>query len=169
MPRQRRKRRFGLVIGCLGLLGVFGWVALAQSSMDGERDVVAERKELMKNTGANFKDMRLKAKEGRYDRMAVNAHTIAINARHIPMLFPEGSLGTPEQKSRAKPEIWQNWDTFTAAAKKTQDAALAIMKLARDAEKMGVSADEVDKALKALGGACKSCHKDFRKPKKKKK
>jgi cytochrome c556 len=170
MPKWAWKRGTRLAAAVCCLLGVLGWSMLVQGSMDDERDVVAERQELMKNTGGNFKDMRLKAKAGQFDRMAINAQNIAINARHIPMLFPEGSMGTPEQKSRAKPEIWQKWSEFTTSAKDVHDAAMKIVDLTKNADKKEtmVSQADVDQALKDLGEACKSCHKEFRKPKKKK-
>jgi cytochrome c556 len=170
MPKRVWKRRARLAAVVCCLLGVLGWSVVVQGGMDDERDVVAERQELMKNSGGNFKDMRLKAKAGQFDRMTINAQTIAINARHIPMLFPEGSLGRPEQKSRAKPEIWQKWSEFTTDAKDVHDAAMKIVDLTKDADKkeVKVSQEDVDQALKNLGEACKSCHKEFRKPKKKK-
>lgn len=169
MPKRAWKRRAQLTVVVCCLLGMLGGAMIVQGSMDDERDVVAERQELMKNTGGNFKDMRQKAKDGQFDRMAINAHTIAINARHIPMLFPEGSMGRPEQESRAKPEIWQEWDEFTTSAKQTHDAAMKIVMLTKDAgeKAVTVSAADVNQALKELGEACKGCHEEFRKPKKK--
>lgn len=168
MQTRNVKRGLAVTTICLSLAGVLGWTALSQSDMGSERDVIAERQELMKNTGGNFKDLKLKAKEGQFARISVNAQTISINARHIPMLFPKGSMGTPEKKSRAKVEIWQNWDEFTAAAKKLQDSAMALTKLTQDADKMAVTQAQVDEAMKGLGESCKGCHKEFRVPKKKK-
>jgi cytochrome c556 len=134
--------------------------------MVGERDVITERQELMKNTGENFKDLSLKLKSGQLGRMAVNAHTIAMNARHIPLLFPAGSVGTPEKKSRAKIDIWQDWEGFTAAARKVQDVAMDLRRLTKDADKTGVTQERVAESRKALLNACKGCHKKFRIPKK---
>jgi cytochrome c556 len=47
---------------------------------------------------------------------------------------------------------------------------MKIVDLTKDADKkeVKVSQEDVDQALKNLGEACKSCHKEFRKPKKKK-
>jgi cytochrome c556 len=154
--------------GCISLFAVLGWVAIANSDAMGKGDVIAERKELMKNTSGNFKDAREKAKAGAYARIAINAQTIAINARHIPGLFPAGSTGSPEDKSRAKAEIWQDWDGFKAASQQLQDAASDLYKLTKEADKMAVTEAQVTEALKAIGGACKNCHDKFRVPKKKK-
>jgi cytochrome c556 len=140
---------------------------LAQGGMMEKRDPVTDRQELMKNTGANFKDLQNKAKAGQFAAIAVNAQNIAINSRHVPMLFPKDSMGTPEQKSRAKPEIWQDWDTFVDASEKVQQAATDLMNLTKDAEKTGVTAEQVEQSWKALGNACKNCHDKFRVPEKK--
>ena len=37
---------------------------------------------------------------------------MAINAQHIPSLFPKGSL---TDKSKAKPDIWEKFPEFEAA------------------------------------------------------
>ncbi len=161
------KRTLIISVVGLGFLTFLSCAALAQRGMLDKKDVIAERRELMKNNGANFKDLRLKAKAGQFARMAVNAQNIAINARHIPLLFPEGSLGTAAQKSRAKPEIWQDWDGFVSAAKKARDAAMALWELTKDAGKKPVSAAQVNAAVKNLVESCKACHKKYRKPKKK--
>lgn len=168
--RGRKNWQYTLrvVTGCLSLFAVLGWIALASSDTMAKGDVIADRKELFKNNSANFKDAREKAKAGTFARIAVNAQTIAINARHIPALFPAGSMGSPEDKSRAKPEIWQDWDGFTEASQQLQDAANNLYKLTKDADKMAVTEAQVTEALKALGGACKNCHDKFRVPKKKK-
>lgn len=165
MQRQSKPSAVIVSILSLGLLGLLGWVTGAQSDMADKRRLIAERQELMKNTAANFKDMSQKARDGQIARMMVNAHTIAINARHIPLLFPQGSMGTEEIESRAKADIWQDWPGFTTAAKNAQDAAKALLELTQNAETMAVSQDRIGAALKTLGEACKNCHKQFRQPK----
>lgn len=157
-----------VVTGCISLFAVLGWIALASSDTMAKGDVIADRKELFKNNSGNFKDAREKAKAGAFARIAVNAQTIAINARHIPALFPAGSMGKPEDKSRAKAEIWEDWDGFKAAAQQLQDTANSLYDLTKGADKMAVTEAQVTEALKAVGGACKNCHDKFRMPKKKK-
>lgn len=156
-----------VMMGGISLSVVLGWAAFANSGPMAKDGVIAERKELMKNTAGNFKDARQKAKSGAFARMAVNAQTVAINARHIPALFPVGSQGTAETKSRAKAGIWQDWDGYLAANQQLQEAANKLYTLTKDADKMGVSGAEIDAAIKAVGGSCKNCHKKFRVPKKK--
>jgi cytochrome c556 len=162
----------GLTV-CLCLAALLGCTREQKGSMMAQGDtmqmkkVIDGRKELMRNNSGHFKDLRQKAKDGQMAPIAVNAQTIAINARHIPALFPAGSLGTPEIESRAKADIWHDWNGFTAAAKQLEDAAADLAKLTRDADKMAVSSAQVDAAIKAIGGACKNCHDKFRAAKKK--
>src|SRR5262249_37765357 len=91
------------------------------------------------------------------EAVAVNAETMALIATHIIALFPEGSL---TDKSKAKPEIWQKWPEFEAAAKN-----------------LGVQADKLREAPRTKGPAateagaedfgrqaCGTCHQPFRVP-----
>ena len=154
-----------LTMGCL--LVVFGWASLAQSDMMGKRNIIQERRQLMQNSAGSFKDARLKAKDGQFDRIAVNAQTIAINARHIPFLYPEGSMGTAAIETRAKLEIWEDWEGFTAASEQLREAAQKLRNLTQNVEEKPVTEAQVTEALKAIGGACKNCHDKFRVPKEK--
>lgn len=162
----------GLMV-CFCLAALLGCMREQKSSITAQGDtmqrqkVIDDRKALMRNTSGHFKDLRQKAKDGQIAQVTVNAQTIAINARHIPALFPTGSLGTPEIESRAKADIWQDWNDFTADARRLEDAATDLMQLTQDADKMAVSSVQVDVAIKAVGGACKNCHDKFRAAKKK--
>jgi cytochrome c556 len=166
--RKNRWHTLLVMVGGISLSIVMGWAVFASSGPMTKSNVIADRKELMKNTAGNFKDAREKAKSGQFARIAVNAQTIAINSRHIPFLFPAGSKGTAEDKSRAKAEIWQDWDGFVAAQHKMQEAATHLYTLTEKADKMAVSEAQVNGALKALGKSCKNCHDKYRVPKKKK-
>ena len=123
----------------------------------GSGDVVADRQRLMKSIGANWADIQAKAKAGNIESIAVNAENISLYAPHIPMYFPEGS-GT--EKSKAKPEIWQKWPEFQAAAKnlETQSGKL------RDAAK-AKNEQATQDIVKDFGrNACGTCHTPFRVP-----
>ncbi|MDH3604743.1 MAG: cytochrome c [Candidatus Tectomicrobia bacterium] len=63
-------------------------------------------------------------------------------------------------KTDAKPDIWQDWEKFTAAAKKMGEEAGQLAKVAQSGDMAAVGAQ-----VKALGKACGECHKPFRKPK----
>src|SRR5262245_60861584 len=123
----------------------------------GTGDVVADRQRLMKLNGASWADAQAKAKAGQWEAIAVNAETMALNAEHIPMLFPAGSL---TDKSKAKPEVWQKWPEFEAASKRMVKEAEGLRDAARSKDQARVEA-----AMKDYGrNACGSCHTPFRVP-----
>ena len=120
-------------------------------------ETVAQRQRLMKLHGALWKDIQDKHKAGLLEAMAVDAEALAYNARYIPSLFPEGSM---TEKSKAKPEVWQKWPEFQAAA----------LTLEKESEKLRDAANKKDKVaidnqMKDFGrNACGSCHTPFRVP-----
>jgi cytochrome c556 len=66
--------------------------------------------------------------------------------------------GSEKGETKAKPEIWSNKAKFDEAGQKAGAAAKALV----EAAKSGDKAKATD-AFKAMGGACKNCHDDFRK------
>jgi cytochrome c556 len=149
--------RNALLIGTLSALVVVG-VAGAQSAMKvGSGDVIADRQRLMKLNGASWKDAQDKAKAGSIEAIAVNAETMAINALHIPTLFPQGSR---TEKSNAKPEIWEKWAEFESAAKNLETLAGKLRETARSKDQQATEA-----IMKDFGKqACGTCHTPFRVP-----
>ena len=133
-------------------------LAGAQSMMKiGSGDVVADRQRLMKLNGASWKDAQDKFKAGNVEAIVVNAETMAINAEHIPLLFPKGSL---TDTSKGKPDIWEKWDDFEKAAKNLEAWA---EKLRDTAKTKDVAATEA--VVKDFGrNACGTCHTPFRQP-----
>ena len=145
-----------IVIGGLSLGLLAGCAGKSMSKM-GSGDVVADRQRLMKSIGANWADIQAKAKAGNIEGIAVNAENISLYAPHIPMYFPEGS-GT--EKSKAKPEIWQKWPEFQAAAKNLETQSEKL----RDAAK-AKSEQATQDIVKDFGrNACGTCHTPFRVP-----
>lgn len=115
--------------------------------------VIAERQELMKGIGGASKAL----------RSATDAAAVAASADKLAGLFarinadtfPKGSA----DGSRSKPEIWEQWDKFTAAAKNAATLAKSIAAKARAGENTA-------ELVKGFGrSACGSCHRPFRKPK----
>ena len=141
-----------------GLAALFLGVAGGQAQMQvGSGDPVADRQRLMKLNGASAKDLNDKLKAGNIDAMAVNAETIAINAQHIPMLFPKGSL---TDKSKAKADIWEKWSEFESASKNLEAKAAEVRDAARAKDQAKVEA-----LMKDFGRqACGTCHTPFRQP-----
>lgn len=139
------------------VIGVAAGCATQSASKTGSGDVVADRQRLMKSVGANWADIQAKAKAGNIESVAVNAEALALYSQHIPALFPAGS-GT--EKSKAKPEVWQKWPEFEAAAKNLEVQAEKLRDAAR-AKNEQLTQDLV----KDFGRqACGTCHTPFRQP-----
>ena len=145
-----------IVIGGLSLGLLAGCASKSMSKM-GSGDVVADRQRLMKSVGANWADIQAKAKAGNIEGIAVNAENLALYAPHIPMYFPEGS-GT--EKSKAKPEIWQKWPEFQAAAKNLETQSVTLRDTAKSKNEQATQ-----DIVKDFGrNACGTCHTPFRVP-----
>jgi cytochrome c556 len=146
----------------IGLTAVVGGVALlaaACATMQSKTpaEVVAERQKLMKQQGDAWKNVQDSAKAGNWQAVASNADVLASTSRKIPALFPAGSL---TEKSKAKPEVWQKWPEFEAAAKKLEIASVKL----RDTARTG-NAQATNDILKDFGRTtCGSCHTPFRVP-----
>jgi cytochrome c556 len=123
----------------------------------GSGDIVADRQRLMKLNGASWADAQAKGKAGNWEAIAVNAETMALNAQHIPEMFPQGSL---TGESKAKPEIWQKWPEFEAAAKTMVVESEKLRDAARSKDQAAVQT-----AMQNFGrNACGACHTPFRVP-----
>jgi len=129
----------------------------AQPKMTAE-EAIATRQKLMKSQGEAWKNIQDKTKAGDVAGVVPEAQKLVDTSHQIPALFPEGSLGPT--KTAAKPEIWQKWPEFEAAAKnlRTQSEKL------RDTAKTGDAA-ATQAAVQTFGrNACGTCHQPFRVP-----
>jgi cytochrome c556 len=82
------------------------------------------------------------------------AESISGWAQKIPSYFPEDS-GSGDTKARA--EIWVNFDDFTALSKANETAADGLVIAAKSGDPGAMMA-----GLKNLGGSCKACHKSYK-------
>jgi cytochrome c556 len=64
-------------------------------------------------------------------------------------------------KTDAKPELWKEWDKFTAAVQAFEQESSRLAEVAAQSSNMEVIGAQVKK----VGDACSSCHKPYRKPK----
>jgi cytochrome c556 len=152
MKRVLNGRGF-LIVGGLAALVVAGCATVPAMS---PAETVAERQKLMKANGAAWKDVGDKVKAGNID-VAASAQTMADNAKKIAGLFPPGSM---TEKSKAKPEIWQKFPEFEAAAKNFAAQSEKLRDAAQSKDKASVEA-----VVKDFGRlACGSCHTPFRVP-----
>jgi len=155
--KRHRNLRFAIVVGSLVTLAIVGFAAAQSTPNVGSGDVVADRQRLMKLNAANWADAQAKFKAGNIEAISVNAETIALNAMHIPLLFPQGSL---TDKSNAKPEIWQKRAEFESAAKNLQARAEKLRDTAKTKDAAATEA-----VMRDFGRqTCAACHTAFRKP-----
>ncbi len=141
-------------------LGMFAMLSLFVSSqIFSQEDDIKKRKGLMKSNNKSAKAIKGAVKEGDFATIEGNAKKIEANMDNIVALFPEGSTA---KKSRAKAEIWQEWDDFKVKVNDLKNAArqLANAATAKDSEQVQVQ-------YKAVGSSCRSCHKRYRARKKK--
>lgn len=99
--------------------------------------------------------------QGKMDYDAGMAQTAADNLFHVTRhdqsrLWPEGTSSFIVDGTRAKPEIWENLDDFTAKFVAMQDATAALQGVAGD------GLDALRPAVGAVGQACGACHEDYR-------
>ncbi len=150
------KRRF-LWVGLFSLLSLF-----ISAQLFAQADVIKERRNLMKANSKATKAIKKAAKTSDFATIETKAKEIAASMNELVDLFPKGSTSG---KSRAKAVIWEKMDTFNEKRIATKAAADALAKAAADKNE-----NEVKVQVKALGtsgsGACGSCHKPFRKAKK---
>ncbi|MCR9174567.1 MAG: cytochrome c [Alphaproteobacteria bacterium] len=137
---------------------VAGTLMLSVSGLALAADVVKERQDGFKENVTQLKAIKAGGESGDHGAVQAAAESVAAFAAKIPDLFPEGTGGG---ETRAKDEIWSDWQGFVAAAEANEQAAL---KLASAAES-GVASD-IAAAQKALGESCGACHDKYRLPKK---
>jgi len=142
----------------LAAIAVGGVVWAAQAA---PADDVKARQAVMKEMGSNVGAITKMLKgETPYDAAAAqkNADAIAAAAKKVPDAFKPntGDAGPTE----AKATIWSNWSGFAekAAALDTEASKLA------DVAKKGDQAALAEQ-MKAVGGTCGACHRDFREKK----
>jgi cytochrome c556 len=120
-------------------------------------NLIKYRQALMHSIGAHMEATGLIARgQVTYQHRKEHADAVASMLKLAADAFP------PESKdgdTEALPAIWEKPDAFAAAMKKAQDAAVAYQTAAA-----GTDAAAMGAALRELGGSCKGCHDDFRKP-----
>lgn len=144
------------------LSALMGLAVLAPGEAASAEDVkqVAEKRSMaMKSMGGSMRVIKgYVGGRGSKDDVAKAVAVIASTAPNITALFPKGTGMEALPKSEAKPEIWQKWDEFGAAAKTLGDKA-AILAAAIDSGDKG----KIGAAFGDLGKVgCGGCHRVFR-------
>ncbi|CAH2604234.1 putative Cytochrome c' [Rhodovastum atsumiense] len=138
----------------IGLAGLLGGTAVAQTVPLSPAAVVATRQAGFKLLGGSMNEMK-RAVETSSDVKSFkqSAEGIVAWGRVLPGLFPVGT----EANSKAKPAVWSDVAGF-------EKASAALVAAAEGLEKAAASGDSAAfaAALKATGETCGGCHRPFR-------
>jgi cytochrome c556 len=115
---------------------------------------IHDRHELMEGIGKDAKAIGGAAKSGDAAVAAAAGKRIAEAAKKIPALFPKDST---HPNSRAKPQIWENWERFVELSEELEAAATAVVTAADAGGPIGATTGP-------LFQTCKGCHDSFRVP-----
>ncbi|XDZ64784.1 cytochrome c [Alphaproteobacteria bacterium LSUCC0684] len=117
-------------------------------------DVIGERKANFRKNVDALKAINTAIPEGDHAAVAAAASVVANWSRDMTAFFPKGS---DEGDTKARPEIWMEWEKFVSLAKNAEDSALALAQLAKAG-----NAEALPGALNTLGASCKACHNSFK-------
>ena len=132
---------------------IFVWL-VATGFGTANADIIADRKAGFKGNADSMKAIAAAIGSGDYQTVMSRADGIASWASRIPSYFPQGS-DSGDTKARA--EIWFEFDAFKAKAKANETAAQTLVTAAKSGDQGAMMA-----GLKNLGASCKSCHSDFK-------
>jgi cytochrome c556 len=130
-------------------------VALAQ--LGSAADVIKERQQGFKSTGAAFKAVKDSLQRGNADpdKIREAAQQFQQTSDKLAAWFPPGSGPNAGARTAARPEIWSDPAGFGQASDQFADEARKFAALAASG---AVTAD----TLKALGASCGGCHDKYR-------
>ena len=116
---------------------------------------VIARHDLMKSMGGAAKALgKMASGEMAFDAAAAEAakQTLITASADVGAKF---TANVEDAGSAAQPAVWEKWDDFLAKSKTLGEAAAAL-----DV----ASAESIGAGMAGVGGACKACHTEYRKP-----
>lgn len=132
-----------------------GWLTFtAASQLFAQADVIEKRQKAMKGNSEAAKAIKAAVESKDYSTIEMKAKDIMGTAEKIPDLFPKGST---KGKTKAKAEIWDNWDDFQKNAKNLRKATSELADAAKAKDDAAITVK-----VKAVSEACGTCHKAFR-------
>lgn len=126
------------------------FIVMMVTAASAHADVITERKENFRSNVKSLKLIQPAIQDGDRETIINEAEAIARWAKAMPEFFPNGSdMGD----TKARPEIWENWDDFLAKSAANQDAAETLASLAAVGDD-----DALPGAFGALSKTCGDCH-----------
>lgn len=142
------------------LIVILGWTLLLTGvQAQDDEHILGYRQKVMKSMGASMGAIGdvLKHKLPFAGHIGVHAADISRMSTVIAESFEKEIT---EGRTDAKPEVWQDWDKFVAAAEALETEGAKLAEIAGSGDMAAIGGQ-----VKALGKACGDCHKPFRKPK----
>lgn len=129
-------------------------VSMMMGASIASADVITERKAGFRGNAAALKAIKGAIDTG--DAAAIVSNAEKIEGWFAVMLdyFPEGS-GSGDTKAR--PEIWTDWQRFADLATSSEAVARDLATKAKSGDM-----DAVRQAFKAVASTCKTCHQSFK-------
>ncbi|MBI4523347.1 MAG: cytochrome c [Deltaproteobacteria bacterium] len=119
-----------------------------------QADVIEKRQKLMKGQSAAAKAIKKAGEAKDYTTIEMKAKDLMGSSEKITDHFPKGSTAG---KTKAKAEIWDQWDDFGKKAKNLRKAASELADAAKSGDEGAVKVK-----VKAVSESCSGCHKAFR-------
>ncbi|QTI80216.1 cytochrome c [Roseomonas marmotae] len=141
-----------MLSACLLALGGLGTMGLPPALA--QEDVVAQRKQLMKNIGSHMEAIKAVVDaSGPSGSIAPRAEEIHRSFANLPALFPPGTT----ENTKARPEVWSERAGFERAAANASQAAATLASTAASGDGAATAS-----AFREMGGACGACHRNYR-------
>ena len=142
------------------LIVLIGALAMPASAADpDDAAFLQHRQKVMQAVGGHMGSIGaiMKNKLPYVETIAVHAQGLQMTSTVIEDAFKKEIT---EGRTDSKPDIWQDWDKFVAAAKKMGEESGKLAQVAQSGDMAAIGAQ-----VKAVGKSCGGCHKPFRKPK----
>lgn len=152
-------RRLQPTLMALSVVMLGSALLLTGAQAQDDEHILGYRQKVMKSMGASMGAIGdiLKHKLPFAGHIGVHAMDISRMSAVIEESFKKEIT---EGRTDAKPEVWQDWDKFVAAAEALQAEGAKLADVAAGGDMAAIGGQ-----VKALGKACGDCHKPFRKPK----
>lgn len=137
------------------VIASFSLKVAAQEGRD--KAIIEERSELMGSVRDTFQPLRSMVMAGAFEVVVIKSGELHELAQKITTTFSKKALSS---ESRAKKEIWNDWESFSQKAKEFTEEVAGLQKAAKAS-----NAKKTEGRVKKALAACKSCHRSFRKPK----
>lgn len=136
-------------------------IANGTASAEDLAAIMHARHENYEEIGDSMKAISDQLKSGNPDLPTIREHAALINgyAPQVLSWFPEGSGPETGRETRAKAEIWQDFETFRQRAQAFEAEAANFNRVAQTNDVAAIQAAQGN-----LGNACKNCHDRFRAP-----